>query len=55
MGTEIVDVEIMQHCGITVTFSDGTSANYVAGELLDLRPHREIVWQLQRAMRVKPS
>jgi hypothetical protein len=54
MATEIVDVQLVQYCGMTVTFSDGTSANYLAEELLDLRPHREIVLQLQRAMRMKP-
>jgi hypothetical protein len=27
--------------GLIVTFSDGTTAGYVAKELLKLRPHRE--------------
>ena len=53
MAIEVVDVEIVQHHGITITFSDGTSANYVAKELLDLKPHREINEHLQRALLVK--
>jgi hypothetical protein len=28
--------------GLIVTFSDGTTAGYVAEELLELRPHREL-------------
>ena len=55
MAIEIVDVEVIQQCGMTVTFSDGTSASYVAEELLDLRPHRDIVLQLKRTMQTKPS
>ena len=55
MAIEIVDIEIVQGCGITVTFSDGTFANYVADDLLDLRPHREINPCLQRAVLMKSS
>jgi hypothetical protein len=29
--------------GLIVTFSDGTTAGYVAEELLKLRPHRELI------------
>ena len=29
--------------GVLVTFSDGTIAGYVAEELLDIRPYRELV------------
>ena len=53
MAIEIVQVEVVQDRGITVTFSDGTSANYVAKELLNLRPRREINEQLQRAILAK--
>ena len=54
MAIEVVDVEIVQRCGLTITFSDGTYANYVAEELISLRPHREINQQLQRAMQIRP-
>ena len=37
----IVDVEIIQGCGIVVTFSDGTAASYPSEELAELRPYRE--------------
>ena len=53
MAIEIVDVEIVQHRGIVVTFSDGTFANFSAKELLELRPRREINEQLQRAILTK--
>jgi hypothetical protein len=29
--------------GLIVNFSDGTTAGYVAEELLQLRPHRELI------------
>ncbi len=38
---DIIDVEIIQGCGIIVTFSDGTKASYPSEELAALRPHRE--------------
>ena len=37
----ILKVEQEGKDGILVTFSDGTIAEYVAEELLELRPHRE--------------
>ena len=37
----ITDVEIIQGCGIVVTFSDGTVASYAPEELAALRPYRE--------------
>jgi hypothetical protein len=38
---QILTVERDGEDGLIVTFSDGTSAGYVAEELLELRPHRE--------------
>ena len=38
---DIVDVEIIQGCGIDVYFSDGTKASYPPEELAELRPQRE--------------
>ena len=41
---EILSVEI-DHCdGLIVIFTDGTTAGYVAEELLELRPKREPVY-----------
>jgi hypothetical protein len=40
--THILKVEKDGHDGLIVTFSDGTTAGYVAEELLLLRPHREL-------------
>jgi DUF971 family protein len=39
----IVSVEQDGEYGILVTFSDGTTAGYIAEELLELRPSREHV------------
>jgi hypothetical protein len=39
----ILNVERDSDEGLIVTYSDGTSAGYLAEELLDLRPHREPV------------
>ena len=39
----IMTVEKDDGDGLIVTFSDGTTAGYVAEELLKLRPHREPV------------
>jgi hypothetical protein len=33
--------------GVIVAFSDGTIGAYVAEELLKLRPHRELIHELQ--------
>jgi hypothetical protein len=41
--TRILKVELDRNDGLIVTFSDGTTAGYVAEELIDLRPHRETV------------
>jgi hypothetical protein len=38
---QILTVERDSEDGLTVTFSDGTVAGYVAEELLELRPFRE--------------
>ncbi len=38
---QILTVERDGEDGLIVTFSDGTSAGYVAEELLELRPFRE--------------
>ena len=38
----ITTVEKDDGDGLIVTFSDGTTAGYVAEELLKLRPHREL-------------
>jgi len=38
---EILTVEIDNGDGMIATFSDGTTAGYVAEELLKLRPKRE--------------
>ena len=38
----IMTVEKDDGDGLIVTFSDGTTAGYVAEELLKLRPHREL-------------
>jgi hypothetical protein len=40
---KIVNVEREAEDGLIVTFSDGTTDAYVVEELLDLRPHRELV------------
>jgi hypothetical protein len=40
-GLDIVDVELVKGCGLIVTFSDGTTANYCSEELAGLRPYRE--------------
>ena len=39
----MVSVELEADDGLLVTFSDGTIAGYVVEELLELRPHRELV------------
>ncbi len=39
---DIIDLELVKHCGITVTFSDGTVAHFPPEELAALRPHREL-------------
>jgi len=43
----IVSVEQDGEFGILVTFSDGTTAGYIAEELLELRPSREHVKRTQ--------
>ncbi len=43
LQTSILKVEMDGDDGLIVTFSDGTTAGYVAEELLDLRPYRETV------------
>ena len=42
-GTTITKVEQDGDDGVFVTFSDGIMAGYVVEELLQLRPHREVV------------
>ena len=39
----ILTVERDRDDGLIVTFSDGTTSAYVAEELLELRPHRELI------------
>jgi hypothetical protein len=39
----VLTVEKDDGDGLIVTFSDGTTAGYVAEELLKLRPHRELI------------
>ena len=39
----ILTAEVDDGEGIIVTFSDGTTAAYVVEELLELRPHREMI------------
>ncbi|HTG17453.1 MAG TPA: hypothetical protein VK747_19545 [Blastocatellia bacterium] len=39
---QVLTVEKDEDDGLIVTFSDGTTAGYVAEELLELRPHREL-------------
>jgi hypothetical protein len=40
--------------GLIVKFSDGTVAGYVIEELLELRPHRELV-RLPKPLRAVPA
>jgi hypothetical protein len=42
---QIVSIEQDGDEGLIVTFSDRTTAAYIAEELLELRPHRETVSQ----------
>ena len=49
---EVVKVVVIPHCGVTVTFSDGTFADYVADELVDLRPNRELSHELKLALKL---
>lgn len=39
---QVLTVEKDHDDGLIVTFSDGTTAGYVAEELLKLRPYREL-------------
>jgi hypothetical protein len=39
----VLTVEKDDGDGLIVNFSDGTTAGYVAEELLQLRPHRELI------------
>ena len=48
---EVVDVAVVLHCGLAVTYSDGSVTNYVPDELLDLRPFRELSPDLPQASR----
>ncbi len=41
--TRILSAQRDDGDGLIVTFSDGTTAGYVAEELLELRPYRESV------------
>ena len=45
-GIGIVSVERDGEDGLIVTFTDGTTGAYLAGELLELRPCREQVSEL---------
>jgi len=40
--TQVLTVERDHDDGLIVTFSDGTTAGYIAEELLELRPQREL-------------
>jgi len=40
-AVSILDVEKVKGCGISVAFTDGTSAQYPSEELASLRPYRE--------------
>lgn len=53
--TRILKVEMDDGEGLIVTFSDGTTAGYVAEELLYLRPYRETVEESLNSDRPKGS
>lgn len=55
MAIEVVASEITLHRGITITFSDGTFAYYVAADLIEIRPNRDITQALQRAMLLRTA
>jgi hypothetical protein len=52
---KIVSIERDGEDGIFVTFSDGTTAGYVAEELIELRPKRERVRSNRIAPRLSAS
>jgi hypothetical protein len=52
---QIIEVEIDAPDGIIVTFSDGTVGAYVAEELLELRPHRELAEDAGRWNDLQPD
>lgn len=54
---QILTVEKDDGDGLIATFSDGTTAGYVAEELLELRPKRELteVGKERSAKRKKPK
>jgi hypothetical protein len=52
---KIVSIERDGEDGILVTFSDGTTAGYVAEELIELRPKRERVRSNRIAPRLSAS
>jgi hypothetical protein len=46
----VLTTELDAGDGLIVTFSDGTTSGYVAEELLELRPYRELTAPLVRAL-----
>ena len=46
--THILAIEKDGNDGLIVTFSDGTTAGYIAEELLSLRPYREPYYGLRK-------
>jgi hypothetical protein len=47
---QILTVEKDDGDGLITTFSDGTTAGYVAEELLELRPNRELTEDSQKKL-----
>jgi hypothetical protein len=41
VAIKILNVDQIEGCGISVAFTDGTSAHYPSEELASLRPYRE--------------
>jgi hypothetical protein len=41
VAVKILAVDQVEGCGISVAFTDGTSAHYPSEELASLRPYRE--------------
>ena len=52
---QILTVEKDDGDGLITTFSDGTTAGYVAEELLELRPKRELTEDSQKKVNLKIS
>jgi hypothetical protein len=52
---QILTVQKDDGDGMITTFSDGTTAGYVAEELLELRPKRELTEDSHEKVNTRPS